>query len=298
MSQQTSRQWFPENWVDYELIDAGHGKRLERFGDLVLQRPDVTVEQAPMLPAQDWYRLTQSTFRETTRTKGEWSPGGAAPKDWHISYPIQVGRGAKATEKQIKFALELTQFKHVGVFPEQAANWEWIAKRVWPGKRVLNLFAYTGGASLAARATGAEVTHVDSVKQVVSWTRRNMELSGQEGIRWCIEDAMKFVERENRRGNTYDMIIMDPPAFGLGPKGERWRLESRISDLIDSTAALLESGGHIVMNTYAGFSPDILEGMWRYALRESEIECGHLCLKARSGRVVTTGSLLRLHLPK
>lgn len=293
-----SQQWFPEDWLDYELIDAGLGWRLERFGDLVLRRPDITAEQAPVLSQQEWYRTADSVFRESDRTRGDWTPPDVAPKDWQISYPLQLGPKSKRRTVHLNFSLELTRFKHVGVFPEQAANWAWIADKVRPGMRVLNLFAYTGGASLAARAAGADVTHVDSVRQVVSWTRRNMELSGLEGIRWCVEDAMKFVARENRRGRQYDMIIMDPPAFGLGPKGERWRLEQRIADLIDSTAALLDGGGYIVMNTYAGFAPDVLHGMWKYALREAEIEAGELCLKARTGRVVSTGSLVRLHLPK
>ena len=135
------------------------------------------------------------TALPTGRTKGHWEPYQSVPDSWEIRYPISL-------DQNLHFSLEFTRFKHVGVFPEQAANWQWIADRLKPGKRMLNLFAYTGGASLAARSTGADVTHVDAIKQVVTWTRINMELSGMEGIRWCVEDALRFVERELKRGTN------------------------------------------------------------------------------------------------
>ena len=158
---------------------------------------------------------------------------------------------------------------------------------------MLNLFAYTGGASLAARAAGAEVTHVDAIKQVVTWTRMNMELSGLEGIRWCVEDALKFTEREARRGNAYDLVVMDPPSWGLGPKGEKWKLEDQIGRLIEAAAGIVAPGGAVIMNTYSGLSPSTLENLWRNALPDAQTEAGELCLRSGTGQILPTGSLLR-----
>lgn len=279
-------RWFPENWVDHELLDSGGGARLERFGDIVLIRPEPHAIWQRGMREAEWRRVAAAEFVPTGRTKGHWTPLQSVPDNWEIRYPLATGHA-------LHFSLEMTRFKHVGLFPEQGANWDWIAGRVGAGKRVLNLFAYTGGASLAARATGAEVTHVDAIKQVVTWTRMNMELSGLEGIRWCVEDALKFAEREVRRGNTYDLVIMDPPSWGLGPKGEKWKLEDQVQRLIDGTAALIAPGGAVIMNTYSGLSPSTLENLWSRALPDAGIETGELCLMSGTGQVLPTGSLLR-----
>ncbi len=284
------QRWFPRNWRDHELLDSGAGARLERFGDLVLIRPEPHAIWDRGMDLDAWKRMAAAEFMPTGRTKGQWVPHQSVPDNWEIQYPLVTGQ-------TIHFSLEFTRFKHVGVFPEQGNNWDWVAEKMGPGKRMLNLFAYTGGASLAARAVGAEVTHVDAIKQVVTWTRMNMELSGLDGIRWCVEDALKFATRELRRGNTYDLIVMDPPSWGLGPKGEKWKLEDQIGQLISATAQLVSPGGSLVMNTYSGLSPSSLENLWRTVLPEARMEVGELCLESGTGQVLPTGSLLRLERP-
>ena len=283
-------RWFPHRWRDHELLDCGGGARLERFGELVLIRPEPRAIWERGMDESQWRRLSAAEFIPTGRTKGQWVPHQSVPDTWEIQYPLHTG-------KNLHFSLEMTRFKHVGIFPEQGANWDWIAQRMGPGKRLLNLFAYTGGASLAGRAAGAEVTHVDAIKQVVSWTRTNQELSGLDGIRWCVEDALKFSEREGRRGNQYDLVIMDPPSWGLGPKGEKWKLEEQVLRLVSATSKLVAPGGAIIMNTYSGVSPSGLENMWRAVLPDAKMEAGELCLRSGTGQVLPTGSLLRLERP-
>ena len=283
-------RWFPHRWRDHELLDCGAGARLERFGELVLIRPEPRAIWERGMDESQWRRLSAAEFIPTGRTKGQWVPHQSVPDTWEIQYPLHTG-------KNLHFSLEMTRFKHVGIFPEQGANWDWIAQRMGPGKRLLNLFAYTGGASLAGRAAGAEVTHVDAIKQVVSWTRTNQELSGLDGIRWCVEDALKFSEREGRRGNQYDLVIMDPPSWGLGPKGEKWKLEEQVLRLVSATSKLVAPGGAVIMNTYSGVSPSALENMWRAVLPDAKMEAGELCLRSGTGQVLPTGSLLRLERP-
>ena len=283
-------RWFPHRWRDHELLDCGGGARLERFGELVLIRPEPRAIWERGMDESQWRKLSAAEFLPTGRTTGQWVPHQSVPDTWEIQYPLHTGNNSH-------FSLEMTRFKHVGIFPEQGANWDWIAQRMGPGKRLLNLFAYTGGASLAGRAAGAEVTHVDAIKQVVSWTRTNQELSGLDGIRWCVEDALKFSEREGRRGNQYDLVIMDPPAWGLGPKGEKWKLEEQVLRLVAATAQLIAPGGAVIMNTYSGVSPSALENMWRAVLPDASMEAGELCLRSGTGQVLPTGSLLRLERP-
>ncbi|MBO4263331.1 MAG: class I SAM-dependent methyltransferase, partial [Bacteroidales bacterium] len=212
---------FPsEKWQDYALLDSGDGMKLERFGPYVLSRPEPKALWTPSLPSREWKRLAHTRFvpgagfgKAGKEDSGTWERIREMADQWVVRYAC----GGPA----FQLRLGLTAFKHVGVFPEQAANWEWIYRHVkalsTPRPKVLNLFAYTGAASLAARAAGAEVTHLDSVRQVVTWARGNMERSGMDGIRWVVEDAMKFAVREQRRGNRYQGIILDPPAYGHGP---------------------------------------------------------------------------------
>ncbi len=233
---------------DYELIDSGDFEKLERFGAYVLRRPEPQAIWHKSLAESEWRRIADASFLRDERNdeRGEWRLSPKMPSRWNIRYDYR--------DMHLSMRLGLTSFKHVGIFPEQAANWNFIydrciAKR---GAKVLNLFAYTGGASLAARATGAEVTHVDSVKQVVTWSRENMEASGMDGIRWIVEDAMKFVQREVRRGNRYDGIILDPPAYGRGANGEKWVLEENIAQMLECCAELLApKDSFLVFNLYS-----------------------------------------------
>ena len=234
---------------DYELIDSGDFEKLERFGRYVVRRPEPQAIWRRSLTEQEWRRLADASFLRDGRSeeRGEWRLRSGMPSRWTVDYAYEGMR--------LRMRLGLTSFKHVGLFPEQAANWNFIydncvrmrAEERTP--KVLNLFAYTGGATLAARAAGADTTHVDSVKQVVTWARENMEQSGLEGVRWIVEDALKFVQREVRRGNRYNGIILDPPAYGRGANGEKWILEDNIGEMLECCARLLEPrGAFLVLN--------------------------------------------------
>ena len=244
-------------WEDYELVDCGGFEKLERFGRYVTVRPEPQAIWHKSLPEEEWERMASAVFRRDANSeeRGRWLLGAGMPEQWRIDYRY---RGMS-----LRMRLGLTSFKHVGVFPEQGENWNFIYDSVAELKarlgrepRVLNLFAYTGGASLAARSAGAEVTHVDSVRQVVTWARENMEASGLDGIRWVVEDAMKFVRREVRRGRSYDGIILDPPAYGRGPEGEKWVLGQDIGPMLECCTRLLSAtDGFLVLNLYSmGFS--------------------------------------------
>lgn len=239
------------------MVDCGGFEKLERFGRYVTVRPEPQAIWHKSLPEEEWERMASAVFRRDANSeeRGRWLLGAGMPEQWRIDYRY---RGMS-----LRMRLGLTSFKHVGVFPEQGENWNFIYDSVAELKarlgrepRVLNLFAYTGGASLAARSAGAEVTHVDSVRQVVTWARENMEASGLDGIRWVVEDAMKFVRREVRRGRSYDGIILDPPAYGRGPEGEKWVLGQDIGPMLECCTRLLSAtDGFLVLNLYSmGFS--------------------------------------------
>ena len=239
------------------MVDCGGFEKLERFGRYVTVRPEPQAIWHKSLPEEEWERMASAVFRRDANSeeRGRWLLGAGMAEQWRIDYRY---RGMS-----LRMRLGLTSFKHVGVFPEQGENWNFIYDSVAELKarlgrepRVLNLFAYTGGASLAARSAGAEVTHVDSVRQVVTWARENMEASGLDGIRWVVEDAMKFVRREVRRGRSYDGIILDPPAYGRGPEGEKWVLGQDIGPMLECCTRLLSAtDGFLVLNLYSmGFS--------------------------------------------
>lgn len=273
----------PEHWEDYELIDCGDFEKLERFGKLILIRPEPQAVWAKVLPESEWTRLHHIRFKGRSATTGDWVRKDPKAADrWHINY--------QNNDVAIKFRLGLTSFKHVGIFPEQAVNWDYISKNVkrfkTPNPKVLNLFAYTGGASLIARAAGADTTHVDSIRQVVTWANENQELSGLENIRWVVEDALKFVKRELKRGKKYNGIILDPPAYGHGPNGEKWKLEDHINEMMQDVVQLLDPEEHfLILNTYSlGFSSVIVENLIRSAFPKVEnLETGELYLQATSG---------------
>jgi len=258
----------PRIWPAYELIDSGGFEKLERFGEYVLARPEPQAIWDKSLVDSDWVRRAHATFRRDRQSpeRGDWQKTPDMRDPWFIDYQ-QDGLN-------LRFKLALTSFKHVGIFPEQTTNWAFIydkVKKLQQGTssvaqpKVLNLFAYTGGASLAACQAGADVTHVDAVKPVITWARENMDHSHLKDIRWVVEDALKFVRREVRRGNVYNGIILDPPAYGRGPDGEKWVLEEHLNELLKTCADLLDRDNHFfIINLYSlGFSSLILDNLMR-----------------------------------
>jgi 23S rRNA (cytosine1962-C5)-methyltransferase len=273
----------PSHWIDYELIDCGDFEKLERFGNLVLSRPEPQAVWKKTLSEQDWKKQTHIRFKGRSATSGEWLKSSAhLPDRWNVSYTND--------EVTINLRLALTSFKHVGVFPEQAVNWDYISSSIkkfkTPIPKVLNLFAYTGAASLIAKAAGADTTHVDSIKQVVNWANENQELSKLADVRWVVEDALKFVKRELKRGKKYNGIILDPPAFGHGPNGEKWKLEDHIQEMMQEVVQLLDEEEHfLILNTYSlGFSSVIVENLIKTSFPQvKNLETGELYLQATSG---------------
>ena len=267
---------YPSNWKDYELLDSGDFQKLERFGAYITIRPEPQAVWNKELPHAEWLKLAHVQFTSISSSSGKWDYLKKMPENWEIEYrPDSTDDRPK--QLHITFNLALTKFKHVGIFPEQSVNWDFIYKKVNQqtsqgiSSKVLNLFAYTGGASLAARAAGAETYHVDSIKQVVSWANRNMESSGLKDIRWVVEDAVKFVKRELKRGKTYQGIILDPPAYGQGTDGEKWKLEDQINEMIADVLNLLDKEHHfLILNTYSlGFSSLIIENLLKDNLRKA-----------------------------
>lgn len=281
---------------DYELIDTGDFEKLERFGRYVTRRPEPQAIWRRTLSEEEWRRTADAAFLRDARSdeRGEWRLAPKTPDRWTVEYAY---RGMR-----LRMRLGLTSFKHVGIFPEQAANWNFIYDECRKlagdsgGAKVLNLFAYPGGATLAARAAGAEVTHVDSVKQVVTWARENMEQSGLEDVRWIVEDALKFVRREVRRGSRYRGIILDPPAYGRGANGEKWVLEDDICEMLDCCARLLEpENAFLVLNLYSmGLSPTLARTAVRQAFGAPRTEqWGELCFSDRAGKELPLGTYYR-----
>jgi len=273
----------PIHWKDYELLDCGDFEKLERFGNLILARPEPQAVWKKVLSPQEWKKQTHINFKGRSATSGEWIKADKkVPDRWNVNY--------KNDEISINLRLGLTSFKHVGVFPEQAVNWDYISSSVKkfknPVPKVLNLFAYTGAASLVAKAAGADTTHVDSIKQVVNWANENQELSNLKDVRWVVEDALKFVKRELKRGKKYNGIILDPPAFGHGPNGEKWKLEDHIQEMMQDVVQLLDPEEHfLILNTYSlGFSSVIVENLIKTSFPQvKNLETGELFLQATSG---------------
>ncbi len=281
----------PQHFADYELIDCGGFEKLERWGKYITIRPEPQAVWDKMLSQKEWEKAAHVKFVSKSSSSGTWHKLREMPDQWKVSYNINTAGGKNA---RIQFRLGLTSFKHVGIFPEQAPNWDYIYQNIQklktPNPRFLNLFAYTGGASLAARAAGADTTHVDSIKQVVTWSRENMEQSNLSDIRWVVEDAMKFVKRELKRGNRYNGIILDPPAFGHGPNGESWKLEKDINEMVKLVLELLDPKEHfLILNTYSlGFSSLIVQNLLEGHAGKN-LSIGELYLKATSGNVLPLG---------
>ena len=309
----------PQNWKDYELIDSGNFEKLERFGSFILARPEPKAVWVPSLPAKEWDKLAHTRFtagagfgKSGKEDTGTWKMLKKMPEQWHIRYNLP--------DSFFKLRLGLTSFKHVGVFPEQSPNWEFIyaqskrlvekfaAKGIDPATgmvkrpKVLNLFAYTGAASLAARCAGADTTHLDSVRQVVTWAKGNMESSNLDNIRWVVEDALKFAKREAKRGNLYNGLIMDPPAYGHGPDGEKWKLDELLYELLLETSKIVApEDSFMVLNLYSnGYSAMLGDTAVRSAFGmlngkgKGELTCGELMLKDNFGKAIPLSVFSRL----
>ena len=275
---------YTESWSDYTLLDAGGGKKLERFGRIVTIRPEVQAYFQSKMPFSEWNKLAHVEFTQKGTKNGSWKKiRPETPDSWTIQF------------EKLTFQLELTKFKHIGIFPEQVENWRFIKNNIKTGEKFLNLFAYTGAASLVAKSCGADVTHVDSVKQLVNWSKNNMELSNLNDIRWVLDDALKFAQREVKRGNKYQGIIMDPPAFGLGTKKEKWILEQQLPLLLETTAKLLEPTGFLILNTYSPkVDKQLISRLAHKYFPKKDISVSELWMNTKQENDLYFGDLLRV----
>lgn len=277
-----------DDWKDYELLDSGDGRRLERFGAYVLSRPDPQAIWRRSLGEREW-EDTDAVYVKTDSDKSEWDVKTKMPKKWTLRY------------KDLTFQAKLSPFKHTGIFPEQSLHWDWMQGLIEKVRRpisVLNLFGYTGGATLAVAAAGASVTHVDASYPSIGWARENQRLSGLQDapIRWMEDDCLKFVSREIRRGSQYDAIILDPPAYGRGPKGEAWIFNYNFPVLIEECMKILsDTPLFLLVNAYAISSSSLmLENVLADHLKQGAIECGELAIREKSaGRLLSTGIYAR-----
>ncbi len=280
----------PQDWADYELIDSGGFEKLERFGAYILARPEPKAVWEKSLPEKEWNRMMHTRFttgagfgKSGKEDSGSWQQVKKMPEQWTMQY--------RRDGLNMRLRLGLTAFKHVGVFPEQAPNWDYIYSTVnnlpVQQPKVLNLFSYTGGASLAAKAAGADVLHLDSVRQVVSWARENMELSGLDNIRWVVEDALRFVKREAKRGNLYHGIMLDPPAYGHGTDGEKWKLDECLLEMLQQCQQILQpKDSFLILNLYSnGFSALVADTITRSVFgNKGEQQFGELFLQDSFGK--------------
>jgi 23S rRNA (cytosine1962-C5)-methyltransferase len=278
-------------WQDYALLDSGNGERLEKFSKVKLVRPDAEAIWKPALPARDWQNVDARFNPSSEEMGGHWEKTDNFPESWNLEY------------KNLRFRCQLSASKQVGVFPEQAVQWDWIAQQVKEAHRplkVLNLFGYTGLASLAAASAGAKVTHLDASKKVILWAKDNQALSkiSEDSIRWIVDDALKFVQREVRRTSRYDGVILDPPKFGRGPKGEVWEFYKVISELLTSIRQVLSPNpAFIVLTAYAVKASAItLDQALSEMMKpfQGVSECGEVVLKDTSaGRLLSTSIFAR-----
>ena len=268
-----------DNWKDYELIDTSNGEKLERWGDIILRRPDPQIVWNTYMgkewgKADGWYHRSKSGG-------GSWEFLRNLPETWDISY------------KDLKFVIKPMNFKHTGLFPEQAVNWEWMIDKIRNANRpirVLNLFAYTGGASVACAYAGASVCHVDASKRIVSQAKENLILSGlgDKPVRFIVDDVVKFVEREKRRGKQYDAIVMDPPSYGKGTNGEVWDIEKDLYPLILKTLDILSDRPlFYLINSYtAGLAPTVLQNILTLTMKNGKTSCGEIGLPVTKQKIV------------
>lgn len=293
---------YPSSWKEYELIDSGDGQKLERFGKYILIRPEPQAIWTKVLPEKEWSQLANARFdreqkdkyRNTDDVKGGWTRGQGMPESWNIRYTFH--------DMQIELRLALTGFGHVGIFPEQGQNWNFIYETVsaWShtSPKVLNLFAYTGAASIVSKYAGADVVHVDASRPGINWANQNMQINNLQDIRWVYEDALKFVRREVRRGNKYNGIIMDPPPYGRGPDGEKWTLQEKLNELVGMASELLEpKNSFFILSTYAaGLSALVGLNVVKTHFTPDEIEFGEFFLKSAKNRDLPMGTFVRFRL--
>lgn len=274
-------------WQDYELLDTGNGEKLERWGDVILRRPDPQIIW-PRVSEDDAWRKADGHYHRSASGGGQWTFRKTLPERWSIGFG------------PLRFHIKPTSFKHTGLFPEQAVNWSWMMDKIKNAGRpirVLNLFAYTGGATVAAAAAGADVCHVDAAKGMVQWAKENAQLSGlaDAPIRYITDDVFKFVQREQRRERQYEAIIMDPPSYGRGPNGEMWKLEENLFPFLESCMSILSDRPlFILVNSYTtGLSPTVLSNLLHMSARRKfggTIDCGEIGLPiTRSGLTLPCG---------
>ncbi len=283
--------YIADQWEDYEVIDTGNGEKLERWGSYVLRRPDPQIIWPAASPDKGWNTADGHYFRSSAGG-GQWKMKSSLPDRWTMAY------------KELTFHIKPTNFKHTGLFPEQAVNWSWMMDKIRSANRpirVLNLFAYSGGATIACAKAGAEVCHVDAAKGMVQWAKENAQLSGLEHapIRYITDDVFKFVQREQRRGRQYDAIIMDPPSYGRGPNGETWKLEESLYPFLQSCMTILSDNPlFLLINSYTtGLSPSVLNNLLYMTMKKKyggEIHCGEIGLPVKaSGLPLPCGILGR-----
>ncbi len=300
----------PSSWKDYELIDSGDGEKLERFGKYILIRPEPQAIWQKSKQESEWNKLAHAQFRREQKdhfrfgdeVKGGWKKNQSMPDSWNVNYNysplLRRGVGSEVN-LSLTLRLALTTFGHVGIFPEQGENWNYIFETVtsWNAKnaRVLNLFAYTGAASVVARTAGAEVTHVDASRPGLNWANQNMQLNQLDNIRWVYEDALKFVKREAKRGNKYNGIIMDPPPYGRGPEGEKWTLQEKLDELIAVSHQLLEEKNNFfILSMYAvGLSATVGLNVVKSHFKNVDTEFGEFFLKSGQGYDLPMGTFVR-----
>lgn len=274
------------DWKDYEVLDTGEGEKLERWNDIVLRRPDpqaIWPKQRPEI-----WRRADAHYSRSAKGGGEWTFFKELPERWTVRY------------RDLQFYVRPTGFKHTGLFPEQAVNWDWMAGLIRAAGRpvrVLNLFGYTGGATLACASAGAKVTHVDAAKGMVQWAGENRRLAGidETRVRWIVDDALKFVAREARRGNVYEGILMDPPSYGRGPGGEVWKLENELYGLVEACERVLAKDAlFMLINSYTtGLQPAVLNNMLSMTVgksRAGRVTADEIVLPVTAGGVLPCGA--------
>jgi len=280
----------PKNWKDYELLDSGDGEKMERWGSpadgFVVSRPDPQTIWPKNLPESNWKKC-DAVYTRSEEGGGKWN----YKKQLQDKYEIEYGN--------LKFWIKLTSFKHTGIFPEQAVNWDWIIEKIKGANReikVLNLFAYTGGATVAVASAGADVCHVDSSKGIVTWAKENIELNGlgDKKVRFIVDDVLKFIDREKKRGVKYDAVIMDPPSFGRGAKGEVWKIEKDLWPLMEKVSGILSDNPlFVLINSYTtGMSPTVIGNILKSAMKKygGKIETDELGLvEKNSDRILPQG---------